>query len=70
MLTDTVKSVETEVKAHKSVAKASSVPKPVVAKKATDDKAAAPTVVQVKPADDPQWRARWSQQMGKSDGFP
>jgi hypothetical protein len=70
VLTDTVKSVETEVKAHKSVAKASSVPKPVVAKKATDDKAAAPTVVQVKPADDPQWRARWSQQMGKSDGFP
>lgn len=70
VLTDVVKSVETEVKAHKSVAKASSAPKPVVAKKVTDEKTVTPVVVQVKPADDPQWRARWSQQMGKSDGFP
>lgn len=71
LVTDTLKSVETDVKALKPVAKVSSAPKAPVAKK-MDEKEVAPKaeVKPIKPADDPEWRARWSQQMGKSDGFP
>ncbi len=71
LVTDTLKSVETDVKALKPVAKVSSAPKAPVVKK-VEEKEVAPKaeVKPVKPADDPEWRARWSQQMGKSDGFP
>ncbi len=71
LVTDTLKTVETDVKALKPVAKVSSAPKAPVVKKVEDKEALAKTEVKpVKPADDPEWRARWSQQMGKSDGFP
>lgn len=71
LVTDTLKSVETDVKALKPVAKVVSAPKAPVVKKVEDKEALAKTEVKpVKPADDPEWRARWSQQMGKSDGFP
>lgn len=71
MVTDTLKSVETDVKALKPVAKVSSAPKAPVVKK-VEEKEVTPKaeVKPIKPADDPEWRARWSQQMGKSDGFP
>lgn len=71
LVTDTLKSVETDVKALKPVAKVSSAPKAPVVKK-VEEKEVAPKaeVKPTKPADDPEWRARWSQQMGKSDGFP
>lgn len=71
MVTDTLKSVETDVKALKPVAKVSSAPKAPVVKK-LEEKEVTPKaeVKPIKPADDPEWRARWSQQMGKSDGFP
>jgi hypothetical protein len=68
-LTEAVKAVEVEVKSHKPPPKVVSVaPKAVVDKKAEEKPVAPP--VQVKPADDPQFRARWSREMGKSDGFP
>lgn len=71
LVTDTLKSVETDVKALKPVAKVVSAPKAPVVKK-VEEKEVAPKaeVKPIKPADDPEWRARWSQQMGKSDGFP
>jgi hypothetical protein len=68
-LTEAVKAVEVEVKSHKPPPKVVSVaPKAAVDKKAEEKPVAPP--VQVKPADDPQFRARWSREMGKSDGFP
>jgi len=68
-LTEAVKAVEVEVKSHKPPPKVVSVaPKAVVERKAEEKPVAPP--VQVKPADDPQFRARWSREMGKSDGFP
>lgn len=68
-LTEAVKAVEVEVKSYKPPPKVVSVaPKAVVDKKAEEKPVAPP--VQVKPADDPQFRARWSREMGKSDGFP
>lgn len=72
LLNDSVKAVETEVKALKPPVKVSSVHKVSVVAKKAEEKVVSPepVAVPVKPADDPEWRARWSQQMGKSDGFP
>ena len=71
LVTDTLKNVEIDVKALKPVPKVASAPKAPMVKK-VEDKEVAPKaeVKPIKPADDPEWRARWSQQMGKSDGFP
>lgn len=70
LLTDTLKNVETDVKALKPV-KVSAAPKVIVRKQAdVSNNSRAQPVVPTKPADDPDWRARWSQQMGKSEGFP
>ena len=71
LVTDTLKTVETDVKALRPVAKVSSAPKAPVVRKLEEKEASHKAEVKpVKPADDPEWRARWSQQMGKSDGFP
>lgn len=70
LVTDTLKSVEIDVKALKPV-KSAAVPKAPVVKKVEDNSVRSSNEQKpVKPADDPEWRARWSQQMGKSDGFP
>ncbi len=69
-LTEAVKAVEVEVKSHnKPPVKVTSVAPKAVVEKKVEDKPVAPPV-QLKPADDPQFRARWSREMGKSDGFP
>jgi hypothetical protein len=70
-LTEAVKAVEVEMKTHNKppVRVVSSVNKKAIEDKKAEEKPVAPPV-QVKPADDPQFRARWSREMGKSDGFP
>jgi hypothetical protein len=69
VLTKAVQAVEDEMKSNKPQPKVvtNATPKVIVDKKA-EEKPVAP--VQVKPADDPQFRARWSREMGKSEGFP
>lgn len=67
-LNETLKNVETDVKALKPVKV--SVPKPVAVKKEVVKPAEPVVVKQVKPADDPEFRQRWSREMSKTDGFP
>lgn len=76
-ITETVKSVDQEMKSQAAAKQAAAHAIAVAKAKAKaeeassgDSMATKPPVKVVKPSDDPAYRAKWSQQMGKSEGFP
>jgi hypothetical protein len=71
VLTEAVKTVDQDLKALKPAPKVIQAPaKPKPAPGVAETLKATVPAQPVKPEDDPQYRRNWSQQMGKTDGFP
>lgn len=67
-LSEMLKNIESDIKVLKPVKV--SATKPTAIKKEEAAKLAESTANLTKPADDPEFRQRWSREMSKTDGFP